>query len=87
MLESSLPRVGNNCGVGSVSKIQTLAQKCKSCAVLDELCELDPVLLRSFDMLVESRCMFLLKIKTGSLGDSILLTASILFSEFLLVYG
>lgn len=55
--------------------------------VFDELCELDPVLLQSFDMLVESCCMFLLKIKTSSLGDNILLTASILFSEFLLVYG
>lgn len=43
MLEGSLPPVGCNCGVGSVSKIQTLAQKYKSCTVFDELSELDPV--------------------------------------------
>lgn len=48
MLEGSLPPVGNNCGMGNVSKIQTLAQKCKSCAVLDELSGLDPVLLGNF---------------------------------------
>lgn len=63
-----------------ISKVQILPKKCKSCELVNELSELDPVLLGQALHVDESYYIILLKVKPSFLGYSE--AVSILLLEF-----